>query len=360
MPELQETAASLVATPKGILAADESIATMSKRLEGAGVPASETARRDYRELLLTTSDLQTWVAGIIWCDETLRQRLADGTPFPEACAARGIQAGIKVDTGVVPLAGAGGAPVTQGLDGLPDRLAEYREMGASFAKWRAVLDPQTLSPRALHANAHALARYAAACQEADIVPIVEPEVLMDGAHGIDLCQMVTTTALTAVFDELHTMGVDPGAMVLKPNMVVAGTGHEHQPSAEHVAGATLSALRGCVPGTVPGIAFLSGGQSNEQACANLAAINESAARSGGAPWRLTFSFGRALVSDALRLWHGDPDAMGIAQQALAANCARAAAASTGTAPGPDDHRHDGSPTGSGTATATRAAEVVGA
>lgn len=359
MPELQETAASLVAKPKGILAADESIATMSKRLEGAGVAASETTRRDYRELLLTTSKLETWIAGIIWCDETLRQRLTDGTPFPDACAARGIQAGIKVDTGVVPLAFAGGAAVTQGLDGLPARLAEYRQMGATFAKWRAVLDPGNISPRAVHANAHALARYAAACQEADIVPIVEPEVLMDGTHGIDLCQMITTTALTAVFDELHTMGVDPSAMVLKPNMVVAGAGSERQPSTEHVADATLAVLRGCVPGTVPGIAFLSGGQSNEEACANLAAINQSAAGTGGAPWRLTFSFGRALVNDALRLWHGDASAAATAQQALAANCARAAAASARTTPSPADHLLDDT-TATAPSSGARHAEAVGA
>ncbi len=360
MPELRETAACLVAQPKGILAADESIATMSKRLQEAGVAASDTTRRDYRELLLTTPKLGTWIAGIIWCDETLRQRLADGTPFPEACADRGIHPGIKVDTGVVPLAFAGGAVVTQGLDGLRNRLTEYRQMGATFAKWRAVLDPGNLPPRAVHANAHALACYAASCQEAGIVPIVEPEVLMDGAHGIDLCQVVTTSALTAVFDELHAMGVDPSGIVLKPNMVIAGTAHQDYTSAAQVAEATVAVLRACVPGAVPGIAFLSGGQSNDQACANLTAINQVAAGSGGVPWRLTFSFGRALVSDALHTWHGDVGAVEAAQQALAANCARAAAASAAGGGAPRDHLLAGATSGARATPGARNMEAVGA
>lgn len=324
---LGEVAASLVAPGKGILAADESIGTMSKRLLAAGVPASETARRDYRELLLTTAGLSAQVSGIIWCDETLRQTLASGTPFPAAARELGIHPGIKVDAGVTPLPSSGGATVTEGLDGLRDRLKEYREMGAAFAKWRAVLDPESFGPRAAAANAHALARYAALCQEAGLVPIVEPEVLMTGSHGIERCEAVTTEVLDEVFGQLRLMGVDPTGIVLKPNMVIEADDSGTHAEPDEVARRTLGVLRAIVPAGVPGIAFLSGGQSNERACANLAAVN--AAARGWAPWRLTYSFGRALVSDALHAWRGDPARVADGKAALAANCARASAASRG-------------------------------
>lgn len=336
MPALRDIAGSMVAPGKGVLAADESIATMSKRLMAAGVPASETARRDYREVLLTTPGLREWVSGIIFCDETLRQSLGDGTSFAEAARARDIHVGIKVDAGVTPLPFADGAVVTEGLDGLRGRLTQYREIGATFAKWRAVLAPDRFSPRAAMANAHALARYAALCQEAGLVPIVEPEVLMDGTHDIGRCEAVTSEMLGTVFEQIELMGADPAGMVLKPNMVVDATGSGTQADPEEVARGTLRALRATVPAAVPGIAFLSGGQSNEVACANLAAINAAAAGDGGAPWRLTYSFGRALVSDALHAWRGDPGNVAEAQAALAANCARASAASY-----PKDQVHGG-------------------
>jgi fructose-bisphosphate aldolase class I len=319
-----ETARTLVGASRGILAADESVTTMSKRLEAAGIPASAEARRDYRALLLTTPGLSRWVSGIIFCEETLRQELVDGTPIPEAAGAVGIGVGIKVDTGTRPLPLGGAATVTEGLDGLGRRLEEYVGLGATFAKWRAVLDPALVSGWAIRANAHALARYAAACQEAGITPIVEPEVIMDGDHGVELCEEVTSQVLAAVFAELDAAGVDPAGMVLKPNMVVAGVGARRQPLADEVASRTVTVLAAHVPDSVPGIAFLSGGQANSQACTHLGAINaEAAAR--GAPWRLTFSFGRALVSDALARWGGRPGNRAAAQEVLADNCARAGA-----------------------------------
>jgi fructose-bisphosphate aldolase class I len=326
--DLATTAKQLVRPGRGILAADESIGTMSKRLEAAGVRASETARRDYRELLLTTPDLSSWISGMILCDETLRQNLADGTPFVTAARQRDIALGIKVDTGTVPLPYANGGLITEGLDGLARRLAEYRELGATFAKWRAVLEPVGVNKRTIKANAHALARYAAQCQEAGIVPIVEPEVLMTGRHEIEMCQAVTHNVLGDVFDQLDTLGVDPAGIVLKPNMVVAGTDHGAPSAAEEVARRTLKVLQAQVPAEVPGVAFLSGGQSNARACANLSAINRLADEQRSAPWALTFSFGRALVEDALHTWRGNPDAVSGAQNRLAENCARAAAAST--------------------------------
>ncbi|MCL2652345.1 MAG: fructose-bisphosphate aldolase class I [Propionibacteriaceae bacterium] len=327
MTNLHATAASLAADGKGILAADESIKTMSARLAKVGVEGTETNRRDYRELLLTTPGLSQWVAGIILCDETLRQLTADGTPFPQRAAALGVQAGIKVDTGTTTLPFSDGETVTQGLDGLAERLAEYRELGATFAKWRAVLQPGA-SDRAFWANAHALARYAALCQDAGIVPIVEPEVLMDGGHPIEACQATTAAMLSATFSELDRAGVDPAGVVLKPNMVIAGTAASSQSTPKDVARQTVAVLRDKVPAQVPSIAFLSGGQSNERACANLAEINRQASQVG-VPWRLTFSFGRALVDDALRTWAGQPGQVAQAQQALAANCSRASAAAQG-------------------------------
>lgn len=329
MPGLHKVATALVAPGKGILAADESIPTMSKRLESAGVSPAADTRRDYRQLLLTTPGLGNWISGVILSDETLGQNLPDGTPFGEAATALGIMAGVKVDKGVTPLPLSEGGFVTEGLDGLHGRLDACRERGAIFAKWRAVLNPARLHWRTVHANAHALARYAVLCQAAGIVPIVEPEVLMDGSHGIAACQAATTSVLGTVFGELDTMGVDLRGIVLKPNMVVSGTGHEDQAGPAEVAQGTLQVLAATVPPAVPGIAFLSGGQSNEQACANLAALNAQAATGSAPPWRLTFSFGRALVSDALRTWHGVPANATDAQDKLAANCRRASEAAKG-------------------------------
>jgi fructose-bisphosphate aldolase class I len=328
MSLIASTAVSLVASGRGVLAADESNATMSRRLEDAGVTPSPEARRDYRELLLTTPGLAQWVSGIILCDETLRQSLRDGTPVPEAARRLGIQVGIKVDTGTSPLALTDGELVTEGLDGLRRRLEDYRARGASFAKWRAVLSPASATDRGMTANAHALARYAALCQEAGVVPIVEPEVVMDGDHDQDRCGALTSAMLDRVFTAMFEAGVDPAGMVLKPNMVVSGSCGGERDTAESVAERTVEVMRACVAPEVPGIAFLSGGQSNEQACANLAAINRLAAVRG-CPWRLTFSFGRALVSDALLAWGGMPANEAAAQATLAANCERASRASAG-------------------------------
>lgn len=322
---LDRAAAELTRDGVGILAADESVATMSKRLDGAGVPPSAESRRDYRALLLSTPGLSQWVSGMIVCDETLRQSLPDGTPFPRAAAQRDIALGIKVDTGVAPLPFATGGVVTEGLDGLRQRLEEYRTLGATFAKWRAVIEPRGAHPRTVRANAHALARYAALCQESGIVPIVEPEVLMDGDHELGMCQAITGNVLRAVFEHLDLMGVDPAAIILKPNMVLAGKDHPEPTPPQEVARRTIKVLTATVPPNVPGIAFLSGGQSNDRACENLAAINAEARTRPDAPWRLTFSFGRALVDGVLRTWRGDPTRVELAQTALAANCARASA-----------------------------------
>lgn len=332
MSGIRETASRLVTQGRGVLAADESIATMSKRLEAAGVSPTPESRRDYRELLVRTPELSRWVSGVILCDETLHQSFGDGTPFPEGLKAAGIDAGIKVDAGTSPLALTEGELVTEGLDGLRARLTVYRARGATFAKWRAVLAPGVTTDRGILANCHALARYAALCQEAELVPIVEPEVLMDGDHGMDGCAEMTARALSEVFAQLEAAGVDPAGIVLKPNMVLSGMGKPGTDAPEEVAEETLSVLRMCVPERVPGIAFLSGGQTNESACTNLAAINRRAAAEGGAPWRLTYSFGRALVSDALNTWRGREEKVSEAQTVLAANCERASKASIGRVP----------------------------
>ena len=325
MNGLHELATRMVSPGRGILAADESITTMSTRLENVGVPASADTRRAYRELLLTTPDLATWVSGIILSDETFGQCLTDGRQFPTAAVDLGILTGIKVDTGARPLALVPGGTVTEGLDGLRERLAGYGRLGAAFAKWRGVLSVGGPggSDAAVRANAHALARYAALCQEADIVPIVEPEVLMTGDHGIEACADQTTRTLTAVFDELVAAHVDLRGIVLKPNMVVPGTQCARRSSPEEVARATLGVLDACVPPEVPGIAFLSGGQDNATATASLSALNASGTR----PWRLTFSFGRALVNETLECWRGRAEHAGMAQLALRNSCRRAAEAS---------------------------------
>jgi fructose-bisphosphate aldolase, class I len=302
----------MMAPGKGILAADESIATMSKRLEETGVEPSAENRRRYRELLATAPGLTESVSGIIFCDETLRQTFSDGTPFPEGVSALGVLPGIKVDTGAKPCPGLPGETITEGLDGLPARLADYAEMGAAFAKWRAVftISANTPSRGAIRANASALARYAAACQEAGIVPIVEPEVLMDGVHNRGVCRDVTSEVHTAVRTELALLNVDLAGIVLKPNMVLEGARYARQSAPDEIAEITVGVLRAW-PGDLAGIAFLSGGQSPERATANLEAM-----QSHRTPWPLTFSFGRALVSPALAAWRGDPERVADSQAAL--------------------------------------------
>jgi fructose-bisphosphate aldolase, class I len=305
MNALATTAAALVADGKGILAADESNRTMTKRMEAVGATSTPQTRVRFRELLVTTPGAADVLSGVILYDETIRQASSDGVPFPHLLERLGMMPGIKVDTGAKPLAGAEGETVTEGLDGLRERLAEYRDLGARFAKWRAVLSigDATPSPYCLAVNAHALARYAALCQEAGIAPIVEPEVLMDGAHTIDRSARVTEETLRAVFAELVDQRVALEGIVLKPNMVLAGYECPRQPSVEEVAQRTLAVLRRVVPAAVPGIAFLSGGQSDELASAHLSAMNAA----GDAPWELSFSYGRALQAAALQAWAGRED-----------------------------------------------------
>ncbi|MGW6424677.1 class I fructose-bisphosphate aldolase [Nocardia sp. NPDC055053] len=315
---LAAVAQQLTGGGRGILAADESIKTMSARLEQEGIPASATTRRDYRALLLTADGLAEWISGIILCDETFGQDLADGRAFPVAARELGILPGIKVDTGTTGLPGQGGALVTEGLDGLGARLAAYAERGAAFAKWRAVFDVRSITPYAAHANGDALARYAALCQRHGIVPIVEPEVLCTGDHDLDASLRATRLALRSVFAALDAAGVDLSGIVLKPNFVTPGL--DAAPvSVDDVVGATFTVLRETVPAAVPGIAFLSGGQPTEQVCDYLGNLNILAGR----PWAVTFSFGRALVSAALRAW-AESDEVAAAQQILLANCRSAA------------------------------------
>ncbi len=312
---LHGTAQAMVSRPRGILAADESIGTMSSRLEKVGVEVSAENRRAYREMLLTTPRLEDGISGVILSDETFNQKLSDGNTFPLAVHSLGILPGIKVDTGAKPLAGSPGEKITEGLDGLRERLADYVSRGARFAKWRAVIVIGEGQPtrNALRANAHALARYAALCQEAWVVPIVEPEVLMDGDHSIERCAEVTRAALEQLIAELGEAGVDLAGTVLKPNMVVPGSTSGQQASPEEVAEQTVATLRAVVPDSLAGVAFLSGGQSPEVATTNLAAMQKH-----DTPWPLTFSFGRALVDPALKAWHGDPTLISAGQQALAA------------------------------------------
>jgi fructose-bisphosphate aldolase class I len=313
MENLESVASALVRPLCGILAADESIATMSTRLSAAGVAPTEGNRRAYREMLVTAPGLNSGISGVILCDETLRQRLSDGRPFPAALRELGILPGIKVDNGARPLARAPGETVTEGLDGLLPRLREYAELGAAFAKWRAVLRIGAGRPTSLavRANAQALGRYAAACQEAGLLPIVEPEVLMDGAHSLAQCATVTSLVLLEVCTELRDYGADLAGVVLKPNMVTAGREALVPAGPDEVAEATVSALA-AVPVTTAGVAFLSGGQRPERATENLAAIQRQPHI-----WPLTFSFGRALVDPALAAWRGQAAQWAAGQRALA-------------------------------------------
>lgn len=313
--ELQATARAMVAPGKGILAADESTGTIKKRFAAIQLESTEESRRRYREMLFTSPSLAEHIGGVILFDETLRQKSGDGVPFPRLLADAGVVPGIKVDKGAKPLAGFPGETVTEGLDGLRERLAEYRQLGARFAKWRAVIDIADGVPTdfGIAANAHALARYAALCQEADIVPIVEPEVLMDGDHDIERCEAVTDRVLDAVFHQLFAHRIYLEGIVLKPNMVIAGKKCPRQSSVEEVAQATIRCLRRHVPPAVPGIAFLSGGQSETEATANLDRMN----RIGGVPWQLTFSYGRALQASAIQAWGGRDESFSAGQSAFA-------------------------------------------
>ncbi len=312
---LEATARALVSPGKGILAADESHPSIGRRFEAVGIPNTEETRRCYRQMLLSTPKVAEYVSGVILFDETIRQKADDGTPLVEVLARQGIIPGIKVDRGAKPLAGAPGEQVTEGLDGLRERLAEYAALGARFAKWRAVISigPGLPTDRAIQVNAHALARYAALCQEAGVVPIVEPEVLMDGNHTIERCFEATETTLEAVFHTLRKQGVALEGMLLKPNMVLSGKECARQAGVPEVAAATVGCLRRAVPAAVPGMVFLSGGQSEERATAHLNAMN---APGMSHPWALSFSYGRALQESAIRAWRGDPTRVAAGQQAF--------------------------------------------
>jgi fructose-bisphosphate aldolase class I len=300
---LAETARAMVAAGKGIIAIDESNATIKKRFDGVGIECTESNRRDYRQLLLTTPNLSQHISGAILFDETLRQSTRDGVPFTKVMMDAGILPGIKVDKGPQPLAGFPGEVVTEGLDGLRERLKEYAQLGARFAKWRAVINigEDIPSGTCIEANSHALARYAALCQEAGIVPMVEPEVLMDGDHDIDVCYEVTEVALRSLFAALYDQNVMLEGTILKPSMVVSGKDCPDQASVEEVAELTVRCLKNTVPATLAGIVFLSGGQSDEDATAHLNAMNQL----GPLPWPLSFSYGRAMQSAALKLWSKD-------------------------------------------------------
>ena len=301
-PELELTARALVAPGKGILAADESDSTIKKRFDSIEVESNEENRRGYRDMLFTTEGMEEFISGVILFDETIRQSSADGTPFPELLASKGVIPGIKVDKGAKPLANSPGETVTEGLDGLRERLEEYRGLGARFAKWRATysIGASLPSEYCIWANAHALARYAALCQEAGLVPIVEPEVLMDGDHDIHRSFQVTSRVLFAVYTELHDQRVALEGTLLKPNMVLSGYGASNRASVDEVADETIRCFRERVPAAVPGIVFLSGGQTDEDATAHLNAMNAR----GPHPWELSFSYGRALQAPALKAWLG--------------------------------------------------------
>jgi fructose-bisphosphate aldolase class I len=312
---LNQVAAAMVAPGRGILAADESSGTIAKRFDAIGVPSTADTRRDYREMMFRTHEaMSKYISGVILYDETIRQNAKDGTPLVQVIEKAGSLPGIKVDKGTKPLPFCPGEVVTEGLDGLRERLVEYRGLGAKFAKWRAVIDIGERIPSyaCISANAHALARYAALCQDEGIVPIVEPEVLMDGSHDIDRCVEVTTWVLKETFQTLFVNRVALEGMVLKPNMAVPGKKSGKRASVDEVAEKTLHVLKACVPAAVPGIAFLSGGQSDEEATAHLDAMN----RMGPLPWRLTFSYGRALQHAPQKAWSGKSENVVAAQRAF--------------------------------------------
>jgi fructose-bisphosphate aldolase class I len=324
--ELIDTAKALVGEGKGLLAMDESNPTCNKRFAKLGIPQTEEARRAYRELIVTTPRLGECINGAILCDETISQSKKDGTPFGKALMGVGIIPGIKVDSGAKEMAGHPGEKITEGLDGLRERLAEYLRLGARFAKWRAVIavDDGLPSRGCIEANAQALAGYAALCQEAGLVPIVEPEVLMDGGHTLERCRQVTEEVLRKVFNKLYNQRVMFEGMILKPNMVLPGLACPKQGTVDEVADATVNSLLRVVPAAVPGIAFLSGGQSGELASARLNAMNVRFKQR--LPWALTFSFARAIQQPALDIWHGEEAMVSAAQKALfhRASCSRAA------------------------------------
>jgi fructose-bisphosphate aldolase class I len=326
--ELSATARALVAKSRGILAADESTGTIKKRFDSIKLESTEENRRAYREMLFTAPGAQEYISGVIMYDETLRQKTKDGVPFPTYLSQHGVLPGIKVDLGAKPLAGFPGETITEGLDGLRERFSEYHKLGAKFAKWRAVIDIGSGIPSlyAIDANAEALARYATLCQEAGIVPIVEPEVLMDGDHTLARCEEVTNLVLDRVFSHLFAARVFLEGMVLKPNMVVPGKKSSQKASPEQVAEATVRTLKRQVPSAVPGIAFLSGGQGPVEATQHLSLINAA----GPLPWTLTFSYGRALQEDALSAWGGKTAGFSGGQRALSIRAKLNGLAATGT------------------------------
>ena len=326
--ELHDTAKAIVADHKGILAADESTGTIKKRFDSIGVESTEETRRAYRQLLFTAAGMEESIGGVILYDETIRQSTDDGTSFAEVLAGKGAIPGIKVDTGAHDQAGFPGEKVTEGLDGLRGRLEEYRELGARFAKWRAVITIGKDIPSAycIWTNAHALARYAALCQEAGLVPIVEPEVLMDGDHTIERSFEVTSHTLHAVFTELRDQRIQPEGILLKPNMVLPGYESPRQVSDEEIARQTIRCLRRHVPAAVPGIVFLSGGQSEEEATRRLNTMNAM----GPHPWKLSFSYGRALQAAALKAWSGHEENVEAGQRAYYHRARMNSAAQTGT------------------------------
>jgi len=315
LAELNKVAEAMVKPGRGILAADESTGTIGKRFEAIGVPSTADTRRDYREMMFRTNEaMSKYISGVILYDETIRQNAKDGTPLVKLIEKAGSLPGIKVDKGTKPLPNCPGEVVTEGLDGLRERLVEYRGLGAKFAKWRAVIDIGNGIPsyECINANAHALARYAALCQDEGIVPIVEPEVLMDGDHDIERCYKITEWTLKTVFEQLYYARVALEGMVLKPNMAIAGKKSQKRAGVEEVAEKTVRLLKSCVPAAVPGIAFLSGGQSDEDATAHLDAMN----RMGPLPWRLSFSYGRALQHSPQKTWSGKPENVAAAQRAF--------------------------------------------
>jgi fructose-bisphosphate aldolase class I len=325
--ELNATARAMVAKNKGLLAADESTSTIKKRFDTIKLESTEENRRAYREMLFTTAAAQQYISGVILYDETIRQKTKDGTPFPAYLAKFGMIPGIKVDLGAKPLAGFPNETMTEGLDGLRERLAEYHKLGARFAKWRAVINIDAGVPTryAIDANAEGLARYAALCQEAGIVPIVEPEVLMDGGHSLERCEEVTNVVLDTVFAHLFAARVALEGMILKPNMVIPGKKAPNQSSPAQIAEATVRTLKRRVPPAVPGIAFLSGGQSPTDATLHLSLMHAA----GPLPWALTFSYGRALQEDALNAWEGKAAGFAGGQKALAIRAKLNGLAATG-------------------------------